>query len=58
MDISRQRQSAEQLLDDDRLYKQTASGTQKAQMSQLLNDLEEFLFEIAHRPAQLNGPQL
>ena len=58
MDISWQRQSAEQLLDDNRLYKQTASGTREARVGQLLSDLEEILLEIAHSPAQLNGSQL
>ena len=58
MDISWQRQSAEQLLDDNRLYKQTASGTHEARVNQLLSDLEEILLEIAHSPAQLSGPQL
>jgi len=58
MDISWQRQSAEQLLDDNRLYKQTASGAQESRVSQLLSDLEEILLEIAHSPARLNGPQL
>ncbi len=58
MDISWQRQSAEQLLDDNRLYKQTAEGAREARVGQLLSDLEEILLEIAHSPAQLNGRQL
>lgn len=55
MDISWQRQWAEQLLDDNRLYTQTADGARKAPFSRLLSDLEEILLEIADGPAKLNG---
>lgn len=58
MDISWQQQNAEQLLGDNRIYKQTAENAQEARVGQLLAGLEEILLEIAHSPAKLDRAQL
>jgi hypothetical protein len=58
MDISWQQQHAEQLLGDNRIYKQTAENAQEARVGQLLAGLEEILLEIAHSPATLDPKQL
>lgn len=58
MDISWQQQHAEQLLGDNRIYKQTAENAQEARVGQLLAGLEVILLEIAHSPAKLDPKQL
>lgn len=58
MDISWQQHHAEQLLGDNRIYKQTAENAQEARVGQLLAGLEEILLEIAHSPAKLDRAQL
>lgn len=58
MDISWQQHNAEQLLGDNRIYKQTAENTQQARVGQLLAGLEEILLEIAHSPTKLDPAQL
>lgn len=58
LDISWQQHHAEQLLDDNRIYKQTAENAQQARVGQLLAGLEEILLEIAHSPAKLDPAQL
>lgn len=45
------RESAEDLLADNRLYRQTAEATGQADTERLLEDLEEVLVEVAHAPA-------
>jgi hypothetical protein len=57
MDISWQQQHAEQLLGDNRIYKQTAENAQEARLGQLLAGLEEILLEIAHSPTKLTSAQ-
>ena len=44
-------ETAEDLLADNRLYRQTAEATGQADTERLLEDLEEVLVEIAHAPA-------
>lgn len=45
------RESAEDLLADNRLYRQTAEATGQMETERLLEDLEEVLVEVAHAPA-------
>ncbi|HEU0119390.1 MAG TPA: hypothetical protein VFQ91_02620 [Bryobacteraceae bacterium] len=45
------RESAEDLLADNRLYRQTAEATGQTETERLLEDLEEVLVEVAHAPA-------
>ena len=45
------RETAENLLADNRLYRQTAEAEGQADTGQLLEDLEEVLVEVAHAPA-------
>lgn len=45
------RETAEDLLADNRLYRQTAEAEGQAATGQLLEDLEEVLVEVAHAPA-------
>ena len=45
------RATAEDLLADNRLYRQTAEAEGQTDTGQLLEDLEEVLVEVAHAPA-------
>jgi len=45
------RETAEDLLADNRLYRQTAEATGQVETERLLEDLEEVLVEVAHAPA-------
>ncbi|MBI2688918.1 MAG: hypothetical protein HYX27_21660 [Acidobacteria bacterium] len=45
------RETAEDLLADNRLYRQTAEAAGQADTERLLEDLEEVLVEVAHSPA-------
>ncbi len=45
------RETAEDLLADNRLYRQTAEAEGQTDTGQLLEDLEEVLVEVAHAPA-------
>lgn len=58
LDISDERQMAEELLDDNRLYRQTARTNGDAAMASVLDDLERVLIEIAHSPSEISGDQL
>lgn len=58
VDISEERQRAEDLLDDNRLYRQTAGTAGNAGMVSVLDDLERVLIEIAHSPAEISSDQL
>jgi hypothetical protein len=58
IDISEERAWAEDLLDDNRLYRQTAHITGDTAVASVLDDLERMLLEIAHSPAELSGNQL
>lgn len=57
-DIRWQRQTAERLLGDNRLYKLTASSARAQKVERLLADLEELLLEIAHSPEEIDAAQL
>lgn len=58
VDISSERQMAEDLLDDNRLYRQTAYSTGEKGMASVLDDLERVLVEIAHSPSEVSSQEL
>jgi hypothetical protein len=58
LDISDERQMAEELLDDNRLYRQTARTTGDTAVANVLDDLERVLIEIAHSPSEVSSDQL
>jgi hypothetical protein len=58
IDISDERQRAENLLDDNRLYRQTARTAGDAGVASVLDDLERVLLEIAHSPSEVSGDEL
>jgi hypothetical protein len=58
LDISGERRMAEELLDDNRLYRQTARTTGNNSMASVLDDLERVLLEIAHSPSEISAEQL
>jgi hypothetical protein len=58
VDISDERLRAADLLEDNRLYRQTAHNTGDTAVAGVLDDLERVLIEIAHSPDQVSGPQL
>jgi hypothetical protein len=58
LDISYEQKTAEDLLDANRLYRQTAAATGDAATATLLEDLERVLLEIAHNPSAVPSGQL
>jgi hypothetical protein len=58
LDISDERHMAEELLDDNRLYRETARTTGDTGVASVLDDLERVLIEIAHSPSEVSGEQL
>jgi hypothetical protein len=58
LDISDERRMAEDLLDDNRLYRQTARNTGDKSVASVLDDLERVLLEIAHSPSEISSGQL
>jgi len=58
LDITDERQIAEQLLDDNRLYRQTARSTGDTAVASVLDDLERVLLEISHSPSEVSSDQL
>lgn len=57
-DISNEQRMAEDLLDSNRLYRQTANSTGETAVANVLDDLERMLLEIANGPSQLDPAQL
>lgn len=58
VDISYEQRTAEDLLESNRLYRQTASSSGDAATAALLDDLERVLLEIAHSPSAVSAAQL
>jgi hypothetical protein len=58
LDISDERRMAEELLDDNRLYRQTAHSTGDTAVASVLDYLERVLIEIAHSPSEVSSDQL
>jgi hypothetical protein len=58
LDISGERQMAEELLDDNRLYRQTARETGDVGVANVLDELERALLEVAHSPSEVSSQEL
>jgi hypothetical protein len=58
LDISYERKAAEDLLESNRLYRQTAASSGDVATAAVLEDLERVLLEIAHSPSELSARQL
>lgn len=58
VDISYERSMAEDLLDSNRLYRQTANSTGNTAVANVLDDLERVLLEIANSPSEVDAGQL
>ena len=58
LDISTERQSADELLASNRLYRQTAAQIGETGVADLLDDLERVLVEVANGPSQVSMQEL
>jgi hypothetical protein len=58
LDISYEQRSAEDLLDSNRLYRQTAAAQGDTVTASVLEDFENVLLEITHQPAHVSAQQL
>ena len=58
LDISYEQQTAEDLLESNRLYRQTAATNGDVATAALLEELERALLEIAHSPSEVSARQL
>jgi len=58
VDVSSQQVVAEELIDQNRIYRQTASKSEQAEIAQILDDLEPILLDIARGPSQLTASDL
>jgi hypothetical protein len=58
LDISYEQRSAEDLLDSNRLFRQTAAAQGDALTASVLEDFENVLLEITHQPAHVSAQQL
>lgn len=58
LDISYEQQTAEDLLESNRLYRQTAATNGDVATAALLEELERVLLEIAHSPSEVSAHQL
>ena len=58
IDISGERQQAEDLLEDNRLYRLTARNAGDTAMASVLDELERVLMEIANSPSTVSNDQL
>lgn len=58
LDISSQRQLAQDLVSENRLYRQTAAREKDRSVTNLLDELERALVDIAHEPTKLTGREL
>ena len=58
LDISYEQQAAEDLLESNRLYRQTAARNGDVATAVLLEELERVLLEIAHSPSEVSARQL
>jgi hypothetical protein len=58
LDISYEQRAAEDLLESNRLYRQTAASTGDVNTATLLEELERVLLEIAHSPSAVSAKQL
>jgi hypothetical protein len=58
VDISSEQQRARELVDSNRLYRQTALEAGETGVADVLDQLERVLVEIANSPSELSGPEL
>jgi len=58
IDFGDERSSAQDLLDENRLLRQTAARTGDASQAAVLDELERALLDIAHSPSQVSAAQL
>jgi len=58
LDISYERAAASDLVESNRLYRQTASASGDVATESLLDELEPVLLEIAHSPSEVSARQL
>jgi hypothetical protein len=58
LDISYEQEAAEDLLESNRLYRQTAARNGDVATAGLLEELERVLLEIAHSPSEVSARQL
>jgi hypothetical protein len=58
LDISGEQSRVEDLVSENRLYRQAAFKAGDSSVSNVLEDLERVLLEIAHSPSQLNSAEL
>jgi hypothetical protein len=58
LDISYEQRAAEDLVESNRLYRQTAASAGDAATANLLDELERVLLDIAHSPSEVSGKQL
>jgi hypothetical protein len=58
LDISYEQRAAEDLLESNRLFRQTASSTGDTSTGAMLEELERTLLEIAHSPSSISEKQL
>jgi hypothetical protein len=58
LDISYEQRAAQDLVESNRLYRQTAASAGDAATANLLDELERVLLDIAHSPSEVSGKQL
>jgi hypothetical protein len=58
LDFANEQRWAEELIDTNRLYRESARLAGDASMAGVLDDLERALLDIVHTPATLSGPSL
>ena len=58
IDVSAEQKRAEDLLEENRLYRETALAQGDAGVASVLDELERVLLDVAHTPRQISGPQL
>jgi hypothetical protein len=58
VNISNEQRRAEDLLEENRLYRQTALQQGDAKLASVLDDLERVLLDVAHSPEELSPAQL
>ena len=57
-DITLERDRAQDLLEENRLYRQTARQSGDSKTAGMLDELERVLAEVAHSPAKISSPEL
>ena len=58
VNISAEQRRAEDLLDENRLYRQTAQQEGDTALASVLDELERVLLDVAHSPEEVTPPQL